>query len=324
MLVERAAEAADDHAADQLRIAKPHLGLRRVDVHIDLAARHVEEQRDDRMTVAREQVGIGTAQRPDEQPVLNRAPVDEQILMVRDAAIVGRQADHAADVHAAAIQIDADAVCRQIALRQRRNAAQLILPALHVEHAPSVMLDHKPNVGARHRQPLYDVKAGGIFATRAAQEFAASRDAREQILDRDAGALGERRGSFGDERAIVDNAPPAVTARDPAVERQPRNAGDRRQRLAPKTQRADILDRVVGQLRSRMAFERQRHVRSGHAAAVILNLQPRNSALGDSHRNATRAGVDGVFDQFFQRCGGSFDHFTGCDPIYQRFGQATY
>jgi len=36
------------------------------------------------------------------------------------------------------------------------------------------------------------------------------------------------------------------------------------------------------------------------------------------------AGVPGVFVLFFERCGGSFDPFTGCDPIYERFRQATY
>src|SRR3546814_13324804 len=79
MVVERAAQPADDHPAHELRVAKAHLGLGRVDVHIDLARRQVKEQRDDRVAIAGEQVGIGAAQGPDEQPVLYRSPVDEQI-----------------------------------------------------------------------------------------------------------------------------------------------------------------------------------------------------------------------------------------------------
>ena len=73
-----------------------------------------------------------------------------------------------------------------------------------------------------------------------------------------------------------------------------------------------------------MAFERKRHVGGGHSAAVILDLQPRNPAIGDSHRYARSPRVDGIFDQFLERSGGSFDHFTGRDPIYERFGQAAY
>ena len=71
-------------------------------------------------------------------------------------------------------------------------------------------------------------------------------------------------------------------------------------------------------------LERERHVVGRHPATVILDLEPQGPALGDSHRNASRTGVYGDFNQFLERCGGSFDHFTGCDPIYERFRQAAY
>ena len=73
-----------------------------------------------------------------------------------------------------------------------------------------------------------------------------------------------------------------------------------------------------------MAFEGQRHLGSGHSATVVLDLQPRHPALGDSHRNASRARVDGVFNQLLERRGRSFNHFTGRDPIYELFRQAAY
>src|SRR3546814_1217494 len=120
-----------------------------MDVHVDLARRHVEEQRDDRMAIAREQVGIGAAQRADEQPVLHRTAVDEEILMVGNAAIVGRQADHAAQMHVAAVQIDADAVRGELALGQRRYARQLVLPALTLDPEAPVVLDGKADGGPR-------------------------------------------------------------------------------------------------------------------------------------------------------------------------------
>ncbi|MBB6425149.1 hypothetical protein HDC35_000870 [Sphingopyxis sp. JAI128] len=73
-----------------------------------------------------------------------------------------------------------------------------------------------------------------------------------------------------------------------------------------------------------MAFEGERHIGGGHSAAIVLDLDPQNSALGDSRGYASRTGVYGVFNQFLERCGGSFNHFTGCDPIYELFRQATY
>ncbi len=186
------------------------------------------------------------------------------------------------------------------------------------------MLDGDAHVGTRHRQPPHDIQAGGIFATRAAQEFAPRGDTREQILDDHTRSFGERRGPFADQRAIVDDAPPAVAVRRPAFQRQPRDARDRRQSLSPESQCRHRLDRFVGELRRRVAFKRERHVGGGHAATVILDLQPRDPALADSHGNPSRARVDGVFNQFLERRGGSFNHFTGCDPIYELFRQAAY
>ena len=154
--------------------------------------------------------------------------------------------------------------------------------------------------------------------------FVACRDAREQILDHHARAVRQRRGPFGRHHAIIDDAFPAVAARDAAFERQPCDARDRGQRLAAKTEGRDQFDRVVGQLRGCMAFERERHVGGGYPAPIVLDLDPRNPALGDSHRNASRTGVDGVFNQFLERSGGSFNHFTGRDPIYELFRQAAY
>ena len=135
------------------------------------------------MAITREKVGIGAAKCPHEQPVLHRATVDEQILMVGDATIVGGQADNAAQPRLAAFHIDADAVRRQLALGERGDPRQPILSALHVEDAAPVMFDDEGDVGARHREPLHDVEAGGIFAARTAQEFAPCRNPRKQILD---------------------------------------------------------------------------------------------------------------------------------------------
>ena len=120
-LVERGAQAADDQPAHRRRIAEADLGLGRVDVDVDLVERHLEEQGRDRVAVAREQVAIGGAQRADQQPVLHRPRVDEQILLVGHAAVEGRQADDAGQAQAVADAVDADAVPVELAVEQRRD-----------------------------------------------------------------------------------------------------------------------------------------------------------------------------------------------------------
>ena len=88
------AERADNQPAHERRIAEAHFGLRRMHVHIDIRRRQIEKQRHDRMAVARQQILIGAAHRADDQLVLHRAAIDEQVLMLARAAMrtsAGRQ-----------------------------------------------------------------------------------------------------------------------------------------------------------------------------------------------------------------------------------------
>src|SRR3546814_14132061 len=87
--VQSVAEATDDEAADVAGVAESDLSLGRVDVDVDLLAGKIDEQGDDRMPVAGEQVLIGGADSAEQQAVLHRAAVDEPLLMVGDAAVEG-------------------------------------------------------------------------------------------------------------------------------------------------------------------------------------------------------------------------------------------
>ena len=80
---------------------------------------------------------------------------------------------------------------------------------------------------------------------------------------------GTAAGPVAHHRPVVDDATPAVAPRRPALDRQPRHARDRWQRLAAKPQCRDRLDILVGQLRRRMAFQRQRDLRRRHPAAIV-------------------------------------------------------
>ena len=80
----------------------------------------------------------------------------------------------------------------------------------------------------------------------------------------------------------------------------------------------------VGQLGGGVPLERERDLVRGHAAAVVGDLDPADSALRQSDRDPRRAGVDRVFNQLFQRTGRSFHHFTGGDTVDQMLGQAAY
>ena len=93
-----------------------------MDIHIDLCRRQVKKQGDNGMPVARKHFCISAAHSADEQPVLDRTAINEQKLMIGDAAIIGRQAGDAAKPHALALEIKCNAVFDKLAAGQCRNA----------------------------------------------------------------------------------------------------------------------------------------------------------------------------------------------------------
>ena len=322
--VERSAQPRDDQPPYHRGIVETHLGLRRMDVDVDLACRDIEEQCRDRMPVARQHLGIGAADRTHQQPVLHRAPVDDEILVIGDAAIIGWQSRDPAQHDALALHIDRHRVVGERAIGERGDPVRLRLPPRHGQRPSPLVLDAEADIGTCHRQTTDDIDAGGIFRAARAEELPPRGYAREEVLGNDSRPRRQRRRPVAHQLAVVDDAGPAFRACDPTLDRQPCDAGDRGQRLAAETERRDGLDRFVRQLRGRMAFERERHVGRAHAAPVVGDLDPRQPAVAQNDRDATRARIDRVFDQFLQRAGGSFHHFTGGDAVDQMFGQAAY
>jgi hypothetical protein len=122
---------------------------------------------------------------------------------------------------------------------------------------------------------------------------------------------------------VAAQFPPVLPPR-PALQRQPRDAGDRRQRFPPKSQGADLLQIVAGEFGGGVPLQRQRHVGRPHAAAVVDHFDAVDPAAAKRDLNPSRAGVDRVLDQLLQRAGRSFHHFTGGDPVDQCVGEAAY
>ncbi len=103
---QRLLQRAHDQPAHQAGVAEAHLGLGRMHVDVDLARIERDEQRQQRMAVARQIIGIGAAHRADQQLVAHRPAVDEQILPERVGARQRRQPGEAVNAHALALGID--------------------------------------------------------------------------------------------------------------------------------------------------------------------------------------------------------------------------
>jgi hypothetical protein len=213
------------------------------------------------MPIPRQHFGISPAHRSDEQPVFHGAPIDEQKLMVGNAAIICRQAGHAAKAHALAFKIERDAIVDQLMTGQRRHTFGPHRCRLHRQDAPSVMFNHKANVRPRHGKPLHRVECRCIFGARAAQEFAAGRHIAEEIFNAHSCALRQSGRPFARHHSMVHRPRPALRTCGSALQRHFGHAGNRRQSFAPKTQRRDQFNIFIRQFGRRMALKRQGHVR---------------------------------------------------------------
>ena len=278
------------------------------------------------MAVARQQVLIGGAHRADQQPVLHRPAVDEQILMIGDAAVEGRQARPP----------------RRAAPARAHNRSRGCSPASSrsVSAATRAGRSSPGWTWSVRRPSCSSVKpmSGRAMASR----FTTSRQAAYSLRSERRNL--RRAGTLANSSSTVTRVPggsaagpspaslPLSTIRDqpsraahPAFDRHPGDAGDRRQRLAAKAQ---------GGRPASIASSGSLEVACRSSASAISSCampQPssatsiRPSPPADkADRDPRRAGVDRVFDQLFQRTGRSFHHFTGCDAVDEMLGQAAY
>ena len=126
---QRVAQAPTIRPRTRAGIAEAHLGLGRMDVDVDLLGRQLDVERDQRMAVAGQEVGVGGAQRALQQPVAHRPAVDEQVLVGRRCRVEGRQAGIAGQPHALALRVDGERVVGEVAAQMAARRASRAVAA---------------------------------------------------------------------------------------------------------------------------------------------------------------------------------------------------
>ncbi len=295
-------------------------------VDVDLARIERDEQRDDRMAVARQVVGVGGAHHADQQLVAHRAAIDEEILAKRIGAGQRRQRGKARDAQAFAPAHHLDGVGLELRTQnvgEPRQTSGRAGQGGRPGHRHALLARQREgDIRPAHPQPANHIADRLAFGAVGLKKLKAGRRGVEQVAHLDPRAVAERRGLHIGLLAAVDlDGPGMRLAGVPGGDRKPRHRADRRQRLAAKAQRADVVEIVVRQLRGGVALDREREIVARHAGAIVGDAnEPAAAAVGHD-LDLARAGVQRILDQLLHDARRALDHFARGDAVDDAFGQ---
>ena len=323
---QRVLERRHDQGAHQAGVAKAHLGLGRMHVDVDLARIERHEQRQQRMAVARQIIGIGAAHRADQKLVAHRPAIDEQILAERIGARERRQRGEAFDRDALALRRDLDRVGAEVGAENVAEARQAPGGAGErrgIRHRRALLAgEREGDVGPAHGEAAHHLAHRLGLGAVLFEEFEPRRRGVKQVAHLDARALAERGRLRRRFHAGIDLDRPGVRLAPVARrDRKPRHRADRRQRLAAKAERRDGNKILVGELRGGVALDRQRQIGARHALAVVGDAdEPPPAAVGEDV-DAARAGIERVLDQFLHHARRPLHHLARGDAVDDGFGE---
>ena len=175
----------DDQAAHEIGVAKPHLGLSGMDINVNQGRVEVEIEGGGGVAIPRQKVRIGRAQGPLQQTVPHRTAIDEQILMGRIAARIGRQAAIARQTYTLAFLIKQQGIGLELWPQDRGQPCQAPLVALVLgsqsQGPASVQIEAEGRILMRHGLALDLVGNGHGFGPLGLHELQTSRCGIEKV-----------------------------------------------------------------------------------------------------------------------------------------------
>ncbi len=183
--LERLAQRAGNEAADATGIAEAHLGLARVHVDVDLARgkRHVE--REQRVARLGQQIAVGRAHGADQQLVLHRAAVDEQVLLAGIGPVQGGQAGKPRHAHALALDVDGQRIVEEIAAHDAPEPGEMAVGPQRLRHeleaGALARRQREADAGVGHGEALHHLRDRHVLGPLGFQELEPRRRRREQL-----------------------------------------------------------------------------------------------------------------------------------------------
>ena len=319
-LAERIHQSAANDFVHERLFAEPHLRLRRVDVDVHGFGRHLDEEVHLGAALFDRRHAVGGDDRVRDRPILDDAPVDEDVLRSACRPLVGERRDVPGQSDAAGVLADFEQVGpfavqlkQPIAHRDRRRA---------LDHCPPRARQRETDLRMRERQlgdHARDLRALGAVRL---QELPPRRQVVEDVADLDARPLGSADLSDRCHRSAVDaDFGAGLLSAGARPEREMRHRRNGRQRLSAKSHRGDRGE-VVGapDLARRMPLEREPRILRLHPLSVVVDADLFLAAKLDVNGHARRTGVDRVLDELLDDRGWALDDFA-CGNLVGEVGR---
>jgi hypothetical protein len=317
------AHARQHQPVDAPAVAEADLALGRVDVHVHVARRHLQQQDGGRVAARLGQAAVRLPQRVLDEAVADRPAVQVDVLVLGGRPRELGQADDAAQLQLGVAHVQRQALLVEFVGPRRQQPLLGAGGRRQVERRAAVVQQLEPDPRVGQGQPQHHLRDVPELGRRPLDELAPGGGVEEEVSDLDgrAGVAGGGLGVGDRPAAVVDLVRRVGAGRageDPRVGDRP----DAGQGLAAEAHRADAEQVVVvAELAGRVRRERQRQVLRRDAVAVVDDADQRPPAVLHLDQDVGRAGVDRVLDQLLHDRRRPLDHLARGDAVDQGRGQ---
>ena len=296
---------------DGLLLVEFDFNLRRVDVHVEPGGVHREVQGVQRVAAFGNELLVGTDDGAVQQPVLDKAAVDEQELLASRASGRIRLAHKPLDLDDVGVFLDRH---KALVVFGPQNAHHPLTqrPGLQGKQVVALVRQRKrkPRMGEGHTLKFvhHMAQLHGVGL----QEIPTGRHVVKQVLHVKGGAHGTRLGFFaGHFGPVARQFHPHLRGFLAGGDLDVRDGRNRSQRLTTEALGGQV-EQVVrrGQLARGVPNEAQTRVLGRHAGPVVHDLNGRPPRIQHVHLDRSGAGVHGVFHQLLDHRSRPLDDFT--------------
>ena len=313
-------EAAVDEVVGEAAFAEADFVFGGVGVDVDELGVDIEVEDVDGVAAVVGHVLIGLADGVGDDFVANDAAVDIKVLLVGLGVGAGGQADAAIEVHVGGARVNCDGLFEQFVAKYALDTRGEVAATV-VTEGFAVVFQVDADARMAEGEALHELLDVGALGALAFEEFFPRRGVVEKVTDFDGGAGRVCGGTDGEPQMRTD-APGLFLSFGAAGQGGFGDGGNAGQSLAAKAEGGDVFEIVdVLDFAGGVGGEGENEIVGMDAAAVVADADEFAATVFDVDVNVGRAGVDGVFDDFFDHGGGAFNDFAGGDLVNETVGQ---